>query len=131
MTGLFLTATLVRLATDRSGYEAELAKTIESSKQFRDLGLVADDLWVPALVMIGLLAVWCVAAYALTFAVLRRADWARIVLLVSAGFAAAMSLIGIITIVSVFPLVASGLTIRLLLVRESSEWFAWKPFGPR
>lgn len=130
LTGLFVTMAVLRLATDRTAFEAEVAKSLDTNRRLDELGVTPSDLWLPTLVLTGLIALWCVAAYALTFFVLRRAGWARIALLVSAGNAALVSLIALLTIVSVFPLVASGLAIRLLLQRESAAWFAWRPPTP-
>ncbi len=130
LTGLFVTMGLIRLATDRTAFEAEIGQSFESNPQFDELGITPADLWAPTIAMLGLLVVWCVAAYVLTFFVLRRAAWARILLLVSAGIAAVLSLVALMTIVSVFPLVASGLSIRLLLQRETAAWFAWRPPTP-
>ncbi|HYF71877.1 MAG TPA: hypothetical protein VD864_03595 [Nocardioides sp.] len=87
---------------------------------------VSDDMLLGvAFAMMGALVLWCVAAAVLAFLVLRGVDWARIVLIVSAGIAAAVSVAGLV--VGGFLLVvtlAASVAVALLLVRsDTASWF--------
>ena len=58
--------------------------------------------------------------------VLRRVDWARIVLIVSAAACAALCLIGsaVGAFLLVFPLLASVFVIAMLVRPDTRPWFA-------
>ena len=91
---------------------------------------VSDDLLVGVtLAMIAAIVLWCVSAGALAILVFRRVEWARIVLIVSAATAAALSLIG--TALGAFlltlTLVASVVTLALLFRPEVRAWFRDAP----
>lgn len=91
---------------------------------------VTDDLLVGVtFAMIGAIVLWCLSAAALAVLVFRRTEWARIVLVVSASTAAALSLIGsaIGAFLLVLTLVASVATVALLLRPEVRAWFSERP----
>ena len=88
---------------------------------------VSDSMVVGvALAMIAAIVVWCVAAGVLAVLVYRRVDWARVVLLVSAGITAAVSLAGLVAggFLLVVPLVAAAATFLLLVRPDTRPWFA-------
>lgn len=88
---------------------------------------ISDDLLIAATyLMIAGVVLWCLAAAVMAVLVLRRVDWARIVLLVSTIAAAALCLLGSVmgAILLVLPLAASALCTGLLLRPETREWFA-------
>jgi hypothetical protein len=94
---------------------------------------VSDDLLVGVtFAMIAGIVLWCASAAVLAVLVLRRTEWARVVLIVSTATAAALSLIG--TAIGAFllalTLVASVVTLALLLRPEARAWFS-RPPGPR
>jgi hypothetical protein len=91
---------------------------------------ISDDLLVGVTIaMIVVIVLWCVFAAVLAILAFRRVEWARIVLLVSAAAAGALSLIG--TTVGAFllalTLVASVVAVALLLRPEVRAWFRDAP----
>jgi hypothetical protein len=100
----------------------------EAHKQRPDLAEqgVSDGLLIGvALAMIAALVLWCVAAGVLAVLVYRRVDWARVVLLVSAGITAGLCLIGLVAggFLLVVPLVAAVATFVLLVRPDTRPWF--------
>ena len=88
-------------------------------------GVTDQMLGVVTVLMVAGIVLWCVGAAVLAVLVLRRVEWARVVLIVSASVAAAVSLVG--AAVGGFPLVltlvAAAATIMLLLRPETRTWF--------
>jgi hypothetical protein len=72
-------------------------------------------------------AVWCLIAVVLAVFVLRRSNVARILLVISSGVAAAISLVGIGSGVSIVWLGASVATIVLVFVGGAGNWFKGLP----
>jgi hypothetical protein len=68
---------------------------------------------------------WCVAAAVLAALVLRRIDWARIVLVISAAIAALLSLAGLFGGATplVLTLVAASGAVVLLVRHDVNAWF--------
>ncbi|MFC7493112.1 MULTISPECIES: hypothetical protein [unclassified Nocardioides] len=88
---------------------------------------ISDDLLLTATyLMMAVIVLWCVAAAVLAALVLRRADWARIVLIISAATAGALSLLGSLlgAVLLALPLLASALCIGFLVRPETRAWFA-------
>jgi hypothetical protein len=74
--------------------------------------------------MAGMIALWVVAACVLAFFVLRRAAWARVLLLVSTAAAGLGLLVcAIVNAGMVVPLAGAGAVFALLLRRDVSAWF--------
>ncbi|WP_345529564.1 hypothetical protein [Nocardioides endophyticus] len=87
---------------------------------------VSDDLLLVATyVMIAGLVLWCVSAAGLAVLVLRRVDWARIVLVVSAATCAVFCLVGsaVGAFVLVAPLLASVFVVVMLVRADTRPWF--------
>lgn len=89
-------------------------------------GISDDLLLVATYVMIAGLVLWCVSAAGLAVLVLRRVDWARIVLIVSAATCAVFCLVGsaVGAFVLIFPLLASAFVIVMLMRADTRPWFA-------
>jgi hypothetical protein len=126
LTTLGLVATGVLLAVQP---DALLDEVHRQNPELRSEG-VSDDLLVGVtFAMIAAMVLWCVSAAVLAVLVLRRSEWARIVLVVSASTAAALSLIG--TAIGAFllalTLVASVATLALLLRPDVRVWFSQRP----
>lgn len=88
---------------------------------------ISDDLLIAATyLLIAGVVIWCLSAAVLAVLVLRRVDWARIVLIVSAVTAAALCLLGTVmgAVLLVLPLLASVLCAALLVRPEARQWFA-------
>lgn len=88
---------------------------------------ISDDLLIAATyLLIAGVVIWCLSAAVLAVLVLRRIDWARIVLIVSAVTAAALCLLGTVmgAVLLVLPLLASVLCAALLVRPEARQWFA-------
>ena len=88
---------------------------------------ISDDLLIGAtFVMIAGLVLWAASAAGLAVLVLRRVDWARIVLIVSAATCAVFCLVGsaVGAFLLVVPLAASAYVIAMLLRSDTRPWFA-------
>ena len=126
LTTLGLVATAVLLAVQP---DALLDEVHRQNPQLESEG-VSDGLLVGVtFAMIAAMVLWCVSAAVLAVLVIRRTEWARVVLVVSAATAAALSLIG--TAIGAFllalTLVASVATLALLLRPEARLWFSQRP----
>ena len=78
-----------------------------------------------AYAMVAGIVLWCVSAIVIAVLVFRRVEWARIVLVVSASTAAAVSLAGTVfgAFLLLFPLIAGVVTLALLVRPETTPWF--------
>ncbi|GAA1127876.1 hypothetical protein GCM10009606_04400 [Nocardioides aquiterrae] len=126
LTTLGLVATGVLLALRP---ETLLDEVHRQNPELRSEG-VSDDLLIGVtFALIAAMVLWCVSAAVLAVLVFRRTEWARIVLVVSAGTAAALSLVG--TAIGAFllalTLVASVATLALLLRPDVRQWFSQRP----
>lgn len=95
-------------------------------------GTVGRDELRAGIVVVGLvIGFWSLAAIVLAFLVLRRQNWARITLAVSAAVTALVSLISITSGVSFVTLGASIVVLVLLFGRDANDWFARQtsPYG--
>lgn len=112
----FLAAAAV-LANDR-------ARVIELLQQQPGYARFADhqDALVAALWFLdGAFTLWTLSAAVLAIFVLRGHDWARVLLIVSAGGAAVVGLLAFPA--SVFHVVGSAVVLGLLLSRSATSWF--------
>ena len=89
-------------------------------------GVSDDVLMVATYLMIAGLIVWCLAAAGLAVLVLRRVDWARILLVISASVCTAVCLLGAAfgAVVLLVPLLASVVVIAMLVRPDTRPWFA-------
>ncbi|WP_395659254.1 hypothetical protein [Nocardioides sp.] len=118
--GMALTALLLALEPD--------TLLDEVHRQNPDLAQqgVSDDLLVGVTyAMIAGIGLWCLAAVVLAVLVFRGVEWARLLLVISATTAAALSLLGAVfgAFLLVLTLVASGITVVLLVRPEVRAWF--------
>jgi hypothetical protein len=73
--------------------------------------------------MTGVVVLWSLSACVLGVFVLRRANWARIVLMVCAGGAALILIVAsLASVVMVVPLLAATATVGLLARRDVATW---------
>ncbi len=124
LTGLLVLLSLAFLGTMRG----DMLREIEQAPGFEEVGISADSLVGVVLVMLVVIAVWCLIACVLAIFVLRGSEGARITLVVSASVSALFSLIAIGSGASVVTLVAGIAVIVLLFTGGASEWFRTK--GP-
>ena len=128
LTTLGMIATAVLLAMDP---DTLLDEVHRQNPEIEAEGVTDNLLVGVTFAMIGAIILWCLSASALAILVFRRVEWARIVLVVSTSTAAALSLIG--TAIGAFllalTLVASVVTLALLLRPEARAWFS-RPPGP-
>ena len=109
-----------------------VTEALRSSPQWQDAvqqAGVSEDLLMPALVVSCLLGGgWALGACLLAWFVRRRHDWARILLIISAGvtflFALAAFPVGLVI------QLAAAVTIGLLFHAETRAWFAQRPTLP-
>jgi hypothetical protein len=105
--------------------DAILDEVQRQSPDLADQGVTNTMLLATTYVMLGFVALWCVAAAVLALLTFRRVGWARIVLLVSASITAAISLLGTVLggFLLVVPLLASVVTIAFLVRPDVKHWF--------
>ncbi len=118
--GLLLTAAVLLIDPDPL-----LDDVHRRQPHLADQGVSDGMLVVVSLGMIALVVVWCVAAVVLAVLVYRGADWARVVLLVSAGVAAAISLVGAAAggFLLLVSFAAAAAAFSLLLRPSTRAWF--------
>ena len=118
--GLLLTAAVLLINPDPL-----LDDVHRRQPDLADQGVSDGMLVVVSLAMIAAIVLWCVAAVVLAILVYRGADWARVVLLVSAGVAAAISLLGAAAggFLLLVSFAASAAAFSLLLRPSTRAWF--------
>ena len=77
------------------------------------------------------MVLWSLVAAVLAVMTLRRNQVARILLAVSAGLTALLSLLAILSGVAAVTLLLGAITVALLLGRRANDWFAHRPPGSR
>jgi hypothetical protein len=98
--------------------------TRQSPELLQDDAVTIDLLRGTLAVMTGMVVLWALATCTLALFLLRRASWARLLLLVSTGAAGLGLLVGSLLIpVLVVPLAGAVATFALLLRRDVSAWF--------
>lgn len=97
----------------------------EQNPELAAQGVTDELLLGVTFAMVAALVLWCVSAIVLAYFTFRRAEWARIVLVICAGTAAALSLVGLV--LGAFLLAASlagaVATVALLLRPDVRPWF--------
>lgn len=96
-------------------------------------GLTDDTVVTLTLVLGGVMTVWSLVVLALASFAFAQRGWARLALTVSAGVAAALSLVlvGLGQGIMLLPLAASIATVVGLLRSDARAWFAQRPRPPR
>jgi hypothetical protein len=94
-------------------------------------GLSDGDIEVASYVTAGLFVPWALVAAGFAVQAFRRVVWGRRALIVSAGAAGAISLVGMFaSVVMALPFVAAVVTVALLSRPEVRAWYAATPPGP-
>ncbi|SEB75833.1 hypothetical protein SAMN04489844_0999 [Nocardioides exalbidus] len=125
ITGAFFVLAVFGLLLARTDVIAEMQR----QPDFRDLDVDLDQAYGAVVAVVGGFALWCLIAIVLAVFVLRRSNVARILLVISSGVAAALSLLAITSGVSIVWLAASVATIVLLFVGNAGSWFKGVPAG--
>jgi hypothetical protein len=100
----------------------EIIRSVQQDPTFQASNLRADQLVAGLWVLLAIALFWAGAAMVLAWFAFRRANWARITLVVSAGITA---LAGVVTIpAGLFHTLAAGAVIVLLFVGGANEWYA-------
>ena len=121
LTALALAASAVVLALDP---DVLLDEAHRQNPDLADQGVTDGMLTAMAFAMVAGVVLWCVAAAVLAILVFHRVGWARVVLLVSAGVAAAISLVGA-AIGGVLLLVPFAAAVAGLALRPPPPTPAW------
>jgi len=121
-TALLMVATGVLLAADP---DYVLQRAHEQNPQLRAQGVTDDLLIAVTLVLLGGIVLWCLATAVLGVLVLRGTEWARVLLLISAGTSAVLSLLATAlgAILLVLTLAASAATLALLVRADVRPFF--------
>ncbi len=128
-TGL-MAVVLVLLAGSQAKFEERVQREIDGDATLRDLGVTADQLMTYVWATCIVLLLWSVAAVVIAVFAYRRANWARILLAVSALGAAVVSLLGILTVVAIGTLIPAVVVVFLLFGRSASAWYGRRPQHP-
>ncbi|HET9420668.1 MAG TPA: hypothetical protein VFO49_05995 [Nocardioides sp.] len=96
-----------------------------------DQGLTDSEIKVASFVTAGLFVPWALVAAGFAVQAFRRLAWGRRALMLSAGAAGVVSLLGLFaSAVMVLPFVAAVVTVALLSRPEVRAWYAAPPPGP-
>lgn len=116
---------LVLSAADIPSMRDEIVSQLEQNPGFQNSNLTVDDVVALIWVMLAVTFVWAVAALVLAWFAFRRANWARIALVVSAGATAFFTLIGAIQQpVLLVAGAAAVAVIALLFSGGANQWYA-------
>ena len=100
----------------------EIDQAIRDSNSATDFS--AEDAYGFVVGLLLVVTIWCLVACILAVFVLRRSNVARILLIISAIVSALLSLLGIQSLVSAVPLLASVAVVVLLFTGGAGAWFA-------
>jgi hypothetical protein len=108
---------------------AKDAITREIDKALRDSGqsttdFNAQDAYGAVVVVLLVVAVWCLIACILAVFAMRRSNSARILLIISAVVAGLLSLLGIKSVVSAVPFLACLTVVICLFTGGANDWYA-------
>jgi hypothetical protein len=93
-----------------------------------DQGLSDSEIRAASFATAGLFLPWCLAAVGFAVQAFRRVAWGRRALLISAGVAGGVSLLGMFaSAIMVLPFVAAVVTVALLSRPEVGAWFRDRP----
>lgn len=97
----------------------------EQNPELSSQGVTDNLLLGTTFAMIGALVLWCISAIVLAVFAFRRAEWARIMLVICAGTAAAISFVGLIlgAFLLAFSLIGAVATVALLIRPDVRPWF--------
>lgn len=126
VTALAMTASAIAIAVQPDLMFDEVHR---QNPELAEQGVSDELLSYATYVLAAFVVLWCVAAVVLAVLVWRRVAWARIVLVVCASGAAALSLLGSVVgaFLLVFPLAAGVVTVALLVRPDTRPWFAVQP----
>lgn len=121
---LFGIATIA-LIVARESFSEDIRREIEGDPAFDGTDVPsADQLATLFVVILAALLVWCLVACVLAVLTMRRSNVARVLLVISAVLSALLSLVGIFSLVSAVPLIASVAVVVLLFTGGAGDWFA-------
>ncbi len=118
---------LVVLAVSPATVEDAITAEAELERLDLTLDQVVAVLWGTGALMV----LWSLVSAVLAFLVLRRSTVARVLLAVSSGMAALLSLLAILSGVALVTLLLGVVTLALLFTGGANDWFAGRPRGSR
>jgi hypothetical protein len=105
----------------------EFLRQVQQDQNFQQLDVPTDQL-VAALWVVGAIALfWGVSAVVLAWFAYRRANWARIALVISAGFTALFSILAFP--VGLLHTFGAAIVVALLFMGGANEWYAGRSGG--
>ncbi len=104
----------------------ELLDAMRAEPGFEQLDIAPGDLVSVLWVVSGLFIFWCASAIVLAVLAYRRVNWARIMLVVSAGLTLLLALMAIGSAVSAVHLLVAGAVIVLLFTGGANQWYSRK-----
>ncbi|NUR06253.1 MAG: hypothetical protein HOQ45_04510, partial [Nocardioidaceae bacterium] len=129
LVGLVLLLVMGRALADKQGLFEQVREVDPEGRLGGDPNAVLSALLVACVVLV----LWCVGVIGVSVAAARREEWARVVLVVSAGL---VGLLSVVATVSAPPLglvllLASGSAFWLLLSPPSAAWYGGRTRAPR
>lgn len=104
------------------GLVDEINREFEGQPGFEDFS--ADEVINYLTIALVILAIWSLSALVLAVLAMRRQNWARILVVISAAMSGLLSLLFILTGVSAIPLIAAIATVVLYFVGGANQWYA-------
>lgn len=124
ISALLFGALTVAFLVARDGIVDAIDDEVAGQSQFEDFS--AADIADVGLVVMGILTVWCLIALVLAVLALRRQNWARITLVISAAVSAVLSLLSFAAIFPLVTLIAAIATIVLFFTGGANDWYSRK-----
>lgn len=95
----------------------------QNPQAVEDLQMQDDQVRLTLLIGMAVLGAWAASAVVLAIFTFRGHDWARILLIISAVASGLFALTGVTVVLPLVAVVASGVTVHLLLRRDVRDWF--------
>ncbi len=116
-----LVVSVLFVVLSRADFVSQIEEQIAGNSAYDDVA--ASTIADVAVVFLGVLALWCLAAIVIAVAMLRGSNGARIALIVSASSSALISLLGALVIAPLVITLASVATVVLLFTGSARAWF--------
>lgn len=129
ITFLLFAIVTVALLVARDDVIDEIDQEMANTQGLEDMS--ADDLANFITIIMLVFVAWCLAAIVLAVLAMRRKNWARITVIISAAMAALFSLLGITSLISGITLIAAIAVIVLYFTGGANDWYAKRGNQPQ
>lgn len=104
----------------------DIVSEVRGDSNFDGLDVSGDTIATVLIVVFLVVAAWSAATFVLALLAMRGKNWARILVVISAGISALFSLLAILSIVSAVTLIAAIAVIILYFTGGANEWYRHK-----